>query len=210
MKKNNKGFSLVELIVVIAIMAILAAVAVVSYSIYIERARDAADQEYLDNIVYFSELFAIEHQIPLEWVEIAPEVDGPEDIKLICKNPDGSYYEYTEEDKKEVFEAVGAGKTEGGLNNGKYVPGQGGQNGQNPPPSVGGDPTCNHDDYKKADEQAATCTQAGWIAYECNSCSEKWTDIIPAEHAFEKVQNTKYEVCKKCGYIRGGVVVPID
>ena len=45
--KNNKGFSLVELIVVIAIMAILAAVAVAGLSIYIPKAQQAADNELL-------------------------------------------------------------------------------------------------------------------------------------------------------------------
>ena len=59
-------------------------------------------------------------------------------------------------------------------------------------------------------EHPATCTQNGWKEFHCNSCEAVWTEIIPAEHAFEKVENTKYEVCKKCGYIRGGVIVPID
>ena len=63
--KDNKGFSLVELIVVIAIMAILATVAVVSYSVYIERAQDAADQKYLADVVSRAELFAMENQIQL-------------------------------------------------------------------------------------------------------------------------------------------------
>ena len=49
MKKNNKGFSLVELIVVIAIMAILAAVAVTSFAIYIDNAQERADLNYLEN-----------------------------------------------------------------------------------------------------------------------------------------------------------------
>ena len=46
--KNNKGFSLVELIVVIAIMAILAAVAVIGVSVYIPRAQEANDKELLN------------------------------------------------------------------------------------------------------------------------------------------------------------------
>ena len=50
--KNNKGFSLVELIVVIAIMAILAAVAVVSFSLYIPKAQQASDEQLLSDIEY--------------------------------------------------------------------------------------------------------------------------------------------------------------
>lgn len=50
MKKNQKGFSLIELIVVIVIMVILAAVAVPVYSSYITRANEAVDREYLEEI----------------------------------------------------------------------------------------------------------------------------------------------------------------
>lgn len=46
--RNNKGFSLVELIVVIAIMAVLAAVAVIGVSIYIPKAQAQADAELLN------------------------------------------------------------------------------------------------------------------------------------------------------------------
>ena len=52
MKNNNKGFSLVELIVVIAIMAILAAVAVVGFSMYIPKAQQASDKQLVSDIEY--------------------------------------------------------------------------------------------------------------------------------------------------------------
>ena len=48
--KNNKGFSLVELIVVIAIMAILAAVAVIGVSVYIPKAQQANDKQLVSDI----------------------------------------------------------------------------------------------------------------------------------------------------------------
>ena len=48
--KNNKGFSLVELIVVIAIMAILATVAVIGVSVYIPKAQQANDEQLLSDI----------------------------------------------------------------------------------------------------------------------------------------------------------------
>ena len=50
--KNNKGFSLVELIVVIAIMAILAAVAVIGVSVYIPKAQQASDKQLVSDISY--------------------------------------------------------------------------------------------------------------------------------------------------------------
>lgn len=52
MKNNNKGFSLVELIVVIAIMAILAAVAVAGFSVYIPKAQQANDKQLAADIEY--------------------------------------------------------------------------------------------------------------------------------------------------------------
>ena len=52
MKTNNKGFSLVELIVVIAIMAILAAVAIPTFSGFIKRANVASDESFINDVEY--------------------------------------------------------------------------------------------------------------------------------------------------------------
>lgn len=56
MKTNNKGFSLVELIVVIAIMAILAAVAIPTFATFISRANQAADVDFMSGVEYAIEL----------------------------------------------------------------------------------------------------------------------------------------------------------
>ena len=56
MKTNNKGFSLVELIVVIAIMAILAAVAIPTFSAFIGKAQRSTDESFLNDIEYAIEL----------------------------------------------------------------------------------------------------------------------------------------------------------
>ena len=50
MKKNNKGFSLVELIIVIAIMAILVGVLVPTYLIYVQKSRVSHDAQLVDSI----------------------------------------------------------------------------------------------------------------------------------------------------------------
>ena len=56
MKTNNKGFSLVELIVVIAIMAILAAVAIPTFATFIGKAQRSSDESFLNDIEYAIEL----------------------------------------------------------------------------------------------------------------------------------------------------------
>ena len=50
--KNNKGFSLVELIVVIAIMAILAAIAIPTFATFITKANEASDKQFSDDLTY--------------------------------------------------------------------------------------------------------------------------------------------------------------
>ena len=52
MKTNNKGFSLVELIVVIAIMAILAAVAIPTFAGFISKAQVGADEDFMNQAAY--------------------------------------------------------------------------------------------------------------------------------------------------------------
>jgi type IV pilus assembly protein PilA len=54
--KNNKGFSLVELIVVIAIMAILAAVAIPTFATFIDKANVASDVSFVNDAEYAAEL----------------------------------------------------------------------------------------------------------------------------------------------------------
>lgn len=62
-KMNNKGFSLVELIVVIAIMGILAVTLAPRLTSYIEKSRKAADSEVVNTIMTATKLGFAEQNI---------------------------------------------------------------------------------------------------------------------------------------------------
>lgn len=61
-KKNNKGFSLVELIVVIAIMAVLVGVLAPQFMGYVEKSREATDIQNLDSVRTQVEAYCADHE----------------------------------------------------------------------------------------------------------------------------------------------------
>ena len=52
-KKDNKGFTLVELVIVVAILAILVGILAPQYTKYVEKSRKSADVSNLENLVTF-------------------------------------------------------------------------------------------------------------------------------------------------------------
>ena len=50
-KKDNKGFTLVELVIVVAILAILVVILAPQYTKYVEKSRKSADVSNLENLV---------------------------------------------------------------------------------------------------------------------------------------------------------------
>ncbi len=57
-KLNNKGFSLVELIIVIAIMAVLIGVLAPQYLKYVEKSRQSADLDNVDALISAVEIYS--------------------------------------------------------------------------------------------------------------------------------------------------------
>ena len=209
--KNNKGFSLVELIVVIAIMAILAAVAVVSFSIYIEKAHESNDHQYMSNVKYFAQLSATEHQLEILGVHVEKIVDGPEDIKLLVKDSKmGNTVIYTYEsgdaalDKiiLEIYQGVGDWEFY------KEVPNEELPEGEEPeyteptlPPSA----TCEHANKSTEVLKAPTCDQDGKIRTkclnpQCGQISEEILNRLGHNYTpYNAGGGFLVEYCDKCG-----------
>ena len=84
--KNNKGFSLVELIVVIAIMAILVGVAVPVYSSYVEKAQKASDIQMVGEIKQALQVYYASNPTDFEggYILLKPN-DGQAEI--VCNDP---------------------------------------------------------------------------------------------------------------------------
>lgn len=85
--KNNKGFSLVELIIVIAIMAVLVGVLAPTYMQYVEKSKKSNDVSTVDSIVNAFEIAAIDPETQGDtWTKISVKI-GTDDMDLV---PTGS------------------------------------------------------------------------------------------------------------------------
>ena len=59
-KKNNKGFTLVELVIVIAILAILVGLLAPQYTKYVEKSRKSADVDNMSEMVKAVQVYAVD------------------------------------------------------------------------------------------------------------------------------------------------------
>lgn len=69
-KLNNKGFSLVELIIVVAIMAVLVGVLAPQYMKYVDRSKAGVDEQYADNIRSAMQTCLLDPNITVETGEL--------------------------------------------------------------------------------------------------------------------------------------------
>ncbi len=71
-KKDNKGFTLVELVIVIAILAILVGLLAPQYTKYVEKSRKSADASNMDEMVK-----AVQVYYAADGEKTVPEIAAP-------------------------------------------------------------------------------------------------------------------------------------
>ena len=62
-KKDNKGFTLVELVIVITILAILVGLLAPQYTKYVEKSRKSADATNMDELVKAVQVYAVDNAV---------------------------------------------------------------------------------------------------------------------------------------------------
>lgn len=100
--KNNKGFSLVELIVVIAIMAILAAVAIPTFAGFITKANVASDESFINDVTYAAKIAHTVEGTVSDVTITADKGDVATSIEYTVTDAAGTKVTYTITDKDTV------------------------------------------------------------------------------------------------------------
>ena len=84
-KKNNKGFTLVELVIVIAIIAILVGLLAPQYTKYVEKTRKSADASNMDEMVKAVQVYAADGEKEVPEVKEATIVLGKKGVTANTK-----------------------------------------------------------------------------------------------------------------------------
>ena len=79
-KKDNKGFTLVELVIVIAILAILVGLLAPQYTKYVEKSRKSADVNNMEELVKAVEVYVIDSatkdKVPAQTTAVTLKLDA--------------------------------------------------------------------------------------------------------------------------------------
>lgn len=93
--RNNKGFSLVELIVVIAIMAVLVGVLAPQFLKYVEKSRQSSDIQTADNVATIMKTYFADHTPVDATIQIGtttPNASGTIAEKILASGNDNGTY----------------------------------------------------------------------------------------------------------------------
>ncbi len=99
MKKNNKGFTLAELLIVVAIIAVLVAIAIPVFTAQLEKSREATDlanvrsayAELMTEYLTWDGTSAIaDVNVPVKQVQTGWQIDGNADTTTIAEGHQGS------------------------------------------------------------------------------------------------------------------------
>ena len=88
-KKNNKGFTLVELVIVVAILAILVGLLAPQYTKYVEKSRKSADASNMDEMVKAVQVYAADGSNNIAVATGANDISGTISISNTRVTVDG-------------------------------------------------------------------------------------------------------------------------
>jgi len=100
-KKNNKGFTLVELIVVIAVLAIITVVVAPMYLSYVEKSRIGTDENTIGEIAHIAEIAWVEEKVA------NPELGG---VTVTITTTDGTISATDQKVADEINKVIPAGQ----------------------------------------------------------------------------------------------------
>ena len=76
MKKNNKGFTLAELLIVVAIIAVLVAIAIPVFTTQLEKSRETTDMANLRSAYGAATVYALNYSVGNSTAYYDPQTDG--------------------------------------------------------------------------------------------------------------------------------------
>ncbi len=112
---ENKGFSLVELVIAILILAVITGIAIPSYRLIADRAKESAAESELINIAKALELHNTDDQVypsPVDYPEILEERNYMDPVPI--NDPWENEYAYSSDGNTYTLESHGIDGVDGG------------------------------------------------------------------------------------------------